>query len=481
MPKNIFIFADGTGQIGGLRPDQKLSNVYKMYRAVRPGPTSPISYHDQVAYYDPGLGAGEMEGITGSKIRNLLESAVGAGIEDNMVDCYEKIISFYEPGDRIILIGFSRGAYTVRALANMMNLCGVPTKLEDGSPMPKNGKHVRRVAIEAVRVVYGHGTGKPRGETPYLQQREEKGRRFRVKYGCEACDGSENLRGNVEPEFVGVFDTVAALQNGSINGLIKFMFFLTAFIAAASIYLHWPIFISMSIIGATALIILGYLRILWTQIRFFEPDLANPLRLSNPFHWRKILANTHRAYWRKENYDRWLSPKVAYARHALSIDEHRHDFPRVQWAMPVDVREKDGQEPAWLKQVWFAGCHSDVGGSYPEEESRLSDIAMQWMIDELKECVPHVIFRDDQIVTTPDPLGLQHTQIYMFKKWIFGLKWKLKPREVESFFQLHPSVIERLEAGAVPHEETLQPYRPIQLMGHEEASRFYGARQSCES
>jgi hypothetical protein len=32
MAKNILIFADGTGQIGGLRPDQRLSNVYKMRR-----------------------------------------------------------------------------------------------------------------------------------------------------------------------------------------------------------------------------------------------------------------------------------------------------------------------------------------------------------------------------------------------------------------------------------------------------------------
>src|SRR3546814_5584584 len=74
--KNIVIFADGTGQIGGLRPDQRLSNVYKMYRAMRPGPSSPISYRDQVTYYDPGLGAGEIDGVTPSKIKSVLEAAV---------------------------------------------------------------------------------------------------------------------------------------------------------------------------------------------------------------------------------------------------------------------------------------------------------------------------------------------------------------------------------------------------------------------
>ena len=75
---------------------------------MRPGPSSPISYLNQVAYYDPGLGAGEIEGVTPSKIKRFLESAFGAGIEGNMIDCYAKIISYFEPGDRIILIGFSR-------------------------------------------------------------------------------------------------------------------------------------------------------------------------------------------------------------------------------------------------------------------------------------------------------------------------------------------------------------------------------------
>ncbi len=473
MPKNILIFADGTGQIGGLRPDQRLSNVYKMYRAMRPGPTSPISYKDQVAYYDPGLGAGEKEGVTGSKIRNLLESAVGAGIEDNVIDCYAKIIEYYDPGDRIILVGFSRGAYTVRALANMMNLCGVPTKLEDGSKMPRYGKIVRRVATEAVKVVYGHGTGRPRGEDPYFQQREEKGRRFRVKYGAEASDGSDNERGNVEPEFIGVFDTVAALQNGALSAAIKASFWMALILTLLSLFYSWSFEISLVLCLLTGLALIGYGNTLVSQIRFFEPDPESPLRLWNPLDWRQIAKNTHRAYWRKEHYDRWLSPAVGFARHALSIDEHRADFPRVQWAMPNDVREKEGQQPVWLKQIWFAGCHSDIGGSYPEDESRLSDIAMKWMVDELKDCIPEVLIREDQLVTTPDPLGLQHEQIYMFEKGIIPLKWKLKPRKVENYFRLHPSVMTRLEADAVPHQDTFKPYRPVQLAEHEEAARFY--------
>ena len=35
----------------------------------------------------------------------------------------------------------------------------------------------------------------------------------------------------------------------------------------------------------------------------------------------------------------------------------------------------------YLKELWFAGVHSDVGGQY-ESDHRLSDIAFGWMADE---------------------------------------------------------------------------------------------------
>lgn len=63
MPKsrNIVVFSDGTGQDGGVRADQRLSNICKsatsakMYRAARVGPDSDVDPREQVAFYDPGL------------------------------------------------------------------------------------------------------------------------------------------------------------------------------------------------------------------------------------------------------------------------------------------------------------------------------------------------------------------------------------------------------------------------------------------
>ena len=57
MAKNIVIFSDGTGQAGGLMPDETRSNVYKLYRATRCGPDNTIDPSRQLTFYDPGLGS----------------------------------------------------------------------------------------------------------------------------------------------------------------------------------------------------------------------------------------------------------------------------------------------------------------------------------------------------------------------------------------------------------------------------------------
>ncbi len=45
---------------------------------------------------------------------------------------------------------------------------------------------------------------------------------------------------------------------------------------------------------------------------------------------------------------------VQHARHAVSIDENREDFAPVLWSDKPNVD---------VRQVWFAGVHSDVGGA----------------------------------------------------------------------------------------------------------------------
>ncbi|MBU4527085.1 MAG: DUF2235 domain-containing protein [Hoeflea sp.] len=481
MAKDILIFSDGTGQIGGMRPDQRLSNVYKMYRAMRPGPDSPISPKEQVAFYDAGLGAGETGGITFKRIRNFFASAVGTGIDENVIDCYEAIIARYEPGDRIHLVGFSRGAYTVRTVANVLNLCGVPGHGKDGAPLPKYGPRLRKIASDAVRYVYNHGAGKKRDKYEY--QREEKARRFRKKYGSEGTGADGEGQGNVQPTFVGVFDTVAAL--GSRTAFwIAFSAFMLTLVAAALLALNQaPVWITVLVALLPLSVAYWVIRNLTTQFKYFFEDESRRISLWKPWHWIAAFRHGHMAWWSGKNYDWYIDREVRYLRHALSIDETRTKFPRVKWGRGEDYTWNNEQNRRdWMKQVWFAGNHSDIGGSYPEEESRLSDISLGWMVDELKAAVPALKVRNNVLVTSPDHAALQHDEIqnvlFMQPSWLLAitankLTWSKKIRAVHENADLHPTVYNRLETPYVPQMAESMPYRPENLRHHKKAGNFF--------
>src|SRR3546814_16113274 len=91
------------------------------------------------------------------------------------------------------------------------------------------------------------------------------------------------------------------------------------------------------------------------------------------------------------------------------------------------------------------------------------------MVGELKACIPSIVVREELLVTTPDPLGLQHDEVWMTERWYFRRRWKRRPRLVASEFRLHPTVVERREAPAVPDPNCSRPYRRPEerRVGHE--------------
>ena len=70
---------------------------------------------------------------------------------------------------------------------------------------------------------------------------------------------------------------------------------------------------------------------------------------------------------------------VKNVRHAMAIDEKRAFFRQNLWN---ETKTFKGQD---IRQVWFAGVHSDVGGGYLEQESGLAKISLEWMLVESKE------------------------------------------------------------------------------------------------
>lgn len=71
-------------------------------------------------------------------------------------------------------------------------------------------------------------------------------------------------------------------------------------------------------------------------------------------------------------HDVGLNPLVKHAYHAMALDERRKPF-------AINLFERP---PGWtgsLEQAWFAGVHSDVGGSYRPDG--LANEALHWMVE----------------------------------------------------------------------------------------------------
>lgn len=112
MGKRIVLCSDGTGNTGG---KLRGTNVYRLYRALVRSP-------DQIAFYDDGVGTESWKPL------KLFSGATGFGFSRNVRDLYQFLVNTYEPGDGIYMFGFSRGAYTVRALSGFVHRCGILTR-----------------------------------------------------------------------------------------------------------------------------------------------------------------------------------------------------------------------------------------------------------------------------------------------------------------------------------------------------------------
>jgi uncharacterized protein (DUF2235 family) len=192
--RRIVICCDGTSN----RPDQQedgqsaATNVYKLSQGL-------IADEQQTVWYQAGVGsdtsstaqeaqrakrilnavgaeAGAQAAAMGSRILKAFEGAFGSGISESIVNGYTEIVRQYRPGDRIYLIGFSRGAYAARCIAGVISRCGL-LRAEN-----------LRYAPEVVRLY-----------------------RMRSDIEDEVTLRPTMIHEDVPIEFLGVFDTVASL------------------------------------------------------------------------------------------------------------------------------------------------------------------------------------------------------------------------------------------------------------------------------
>ena len=193
-----------------------------------------------------------------------------------------------------------------------------------------------------------------------------------------------------------------------------------------------------------------------------------------------FLQTLHFTAPKMQFYDKHLDNAVWYARHAMSIDENRADFARVQWGSTKNHGPaRPDSYPDWLDQIWFAGVHSDIGGGYAQNESRLSDIALEWMVraaenlpDERTPSGNGIKVDRRFLKLSPDARGPQHDA--REPGYLWGLiKWTKGQRPIDSDAILHPSVYERFAADKVQHFYAMEPYRPENLSKHVNLTQYY--------
>ncbi|HUQ12703.1 MAG TPA: DUF2235 domain-containing protein [Novosphingobium sp.] len=365
----IVLFADGTGNSSA-----KLfkTNVWRMYEAVDLGPNrkgDPV----QVAYYDNGVGTQAI------RLFAVIAGIFGFGLKANVLRLYRFACRNARPGCKIYCFGFSRGAFTIRLVAALIAEKGI---VEYDSQGELNAR-----SLDAFRDFMRRNNPNIAGFVGDIGRavRDVLVKAKRALIGPHLEPG-DRLRPS-EIAFIGVWDTVAA-YGGPISEITR-----------------------------------GIDDYIW------------PLTMS----------------------DSCLHENVRVARHALSLDDERDAFQPVLWdevdwegkalaeydkrtghaPLGDDKRRRigEGRKPdaalaalrGRLKQVWFAGMHSDVGGGYPDES--LSYVSLCWMMDEAEKAglrlLPRFKSRARQMSNSLGPIHNSRGGL--------GVYYRPQPRKIAAF------------------------------------------------
>ena len=179
MGRRIVLCLDGTNN----RYDAANTNVVKLYGML------DRETKDQIAYYQPGIGTIAPVGVWGKFQRwfvTRLDLAIAWLLEDHVTSAYRFLMRYYEDGDQIYIVGFSRGAYTARVLAAMLFKVGL---------LGKGNEELIAFAWDI----------------------------FKRKYGDDIYKGFRHTFGRkVEVTFLGLWDTVSSV--GWASNPVHFQF-----------------------------------------------------------------------------------------------------------------------------------------------------------------------------------------------------------------------------------------------------------------
>ena len=320
--KRLILCEDGTwlnSDSGDLKGSLAIpSNVTRIARCIKPISSDGIP---QIVYYHAGVGAGG--GFT-----NKLAGIDGGGLGENVREGYTFLASNYSPGDEIFIFGFSRGAFTARSIAGLIDQIGLLTK--EGLPYlaeiyrDVKHKHDRGYEPKYPNLPF---PDKPSAMDPEYNAQLRRGNLTRLE---------------IPIKIVGVWDTVGSLGVPKIGWLER----------------------------------LGLQSSSMKEFAFYDTSLGNC---------------------------------IEYAFQALSLDERRFSFQPALW-------EKLDGNYTNLRQVWFPGAHSNVGGGYDDQQ--IATISLAWMV---AQCQQFLDFDIDYVMDQWDDVEkFYEEQKEKARPWSFG-------------------------------------------------------------
>ncbi|MFY9487676.1 MAG: DUF2235 domain-containing protein [Solirubrobacterales bacterium] len=113
--RDLVICCDGTWISQGRG---QLSSIGRIAQLAALSNNASAETEHNLVFYSRGVG-------TNNFADGLVGGGIGDGMESHIVDAYHFLVHNYVAGDRIFLFGFSRGAFTVRCLAGMLDEIGL--------------------------------------------------------------------------------------------------------------------------------------------------------------------------------------------------------------------------------------------------------------------------------------------------------------------------------------------------------------------
>ncbi|OCK75851.1 hypothetical protein K432DRAFT_429139 [Lepidopterella palustris CBS 459.81] len=390
--KKFVLCFDGTGnKFSGTDAD---SNILKVYRML--DRNDEFQFH----YYQPGIGTYVVTKSLSHTSRldrlkswyaKAKDSAVGTSFAEHVMGGYRFLMRYYIPGDDIYLFGFSRGAYTARFLAEMLDHIGL---------LSAGNEEMARFAWKTFQ------------KWQVREDRTEEERRQKKYLLDFMCAFRETFSRPVRRiRFLGLFDTVNSVPRFENAWMQRSKFPYTAR-SSAKVIRH-----AVAIDERRAK---------------FRQDLISEVKPKNSLHYhhrRKHSKNTERLAEVGGEQDSRGRPSADTKRYnpshrglTLKPPERFRDGSEVSGIRSLspglpgdksveserpstatsisgtsvaairhhddDYGDSDGEGVQDIQEVWFAGCHADIGGGWPlspGEDSALSHIPLVWMVREAQK------------------------------------------------------------------------------------------------